>query len=399
MDWSPQQEDALAAVEAWLANPQQQVFYLAGYAGTGKTTLAKYLADGVGGLVLFGAFTGKAALVLRQRGCHGAQTIHQMIYRPKNKSEARYRDLQEALIEAQSKVPMNIDEIHAIEKDIADEEQNLKRPSFTLNLDSDAAEAALIVIDEVSMVGQDMGEDLESFGRPILCLGDPAQLPPVGGAGYFTRRKPDMTLTEIHRQAEGSPIIGMATKVRSGDWLGEGDYGEGCRVIKKGTLSLEQMAEFDQILCGRNKTRRIINSRMRREHLQRETHLPEPGDRLVCLRNNHDLGLLNGSIWIVLEAEVVNDDEIGLTLNDEDSDAVITTVAHRHYFEDREPAPFQIRERDSFDYGYALTVHKSQGSQWPNVAVVDESWCFRDDAKKHLYTAVTRAQEAVTVIK
>lgn len=399
MDWSPQQAEALEAVEQWIQCPNgKQVFYLAGFAGTGKTTLAKFLADSVTGEVLFGAFTGKASLVLRQRGCAGAQTIHQMIYRPKSKSEARAKALEEQLAEENARDMPDTSIIEDIETELKAELENLKRPSFALNLESDAYEAALIVIDEVSMINEEMGRDLESFQRPILVLGDKAQLPPVGGAGYFTGRTPDIELTEIHRQAEGSPIIEMATSVRKAHGLTLGQYGEGCQVVQKGVLSISELAEFDQVLCGKNATRRVINRRIRAEK-GFDSHLPMVGDRLICLRNNHDQGLLNGSIWIVLEMDLINDDEIGLTLQDDDGEVVVTTIAHRHYFEDREPSPWEIRTRDSFDFGYAITVHKAQGSQYASVAVVDESYCFRQDAKKHLYTAITRAREKLTVIQ
>src|SRR5882757_5485782 len=85
--FSPEQDAALKAVAAWLkAKPGRgntpPVFRLFGYAGSGKSTLAKHLAEGVEGKVLFAAFTGKAALVMRRKGCEGASTIHSLIYRP-----------------------------------------------------------------------------------------------------------------------------------------------------------------------------------------------------------------------------------------------------------------------------------------------------------------------------
>jgi hypothetical protein len=139
---------ALSAVADWLGRGTPQVFRLFGYAGTGKTTLAKHLAENVDGDVVFGAFTGKAASVLRAKGCHDASTIHSMIYRSKESDEGG--------------------------------------PLFALNRSGPAAKADLIVIDECSMVDQDLGRDLLSFGKPVLVLGDPAQLPPVKGGGFFT---------------------------------------------------------------------------------------------------------------------------------------------------------------------------------------------------------------------
>ena len=177
--WSPQQEEALKAVAFWLKQGEPQVFRLFGYAGTGKTTLARHLAEEAGGDVVFGAFTGKAAMVLRSRGCKDARTIHSMIYRPK--------------------------------------EVDSEEPSFVLNEQSAAAHASLIIIDECSMVDEELGRDLLSFGKPVLVLGDPAQLPPVKGGGYFTEAEPDMMLTEVHRQAADNPIIRLSMMVRTWD--------------------------------------------------------------------------------------------------------------------------------------------------------------------------------------
>src|SRR5213078_5055573 len=129
------------------------VFRLFGYAGTGKTTLARHLAQGVDGKVLFAAFTGKAALVMRAKGCSGASTIHSLIYRARESGE--------------------------------------ETPNFELWDDSPASKAALIVIDECSMVDAEPGRDLMSFGVPLLVLGDPAQLPPIQGGGFFTEVEPD----------------------------------------------------------------------------------------------------------------------------------------------------------------------------------------------------------------
>jgi exodeoxyribonuclease-5 len=414
LEWSPQQQAALRSVQAWLEDEDQQVYRLFGYAGTGKTTLAKHLATGVGGTVLFGAYTGKAAYVLRQRGCLGAMTIHKMIYRPKDKSKARLRELQtkRSSLEAELEKAKHLEQadeselaVNAVtslllelDGEIKREVENLKRPLFSLDLTSVAKDASLIVIDEVSMVGAKMGQDLCSFGQKLLVLGDPAQLPPVGDGGFFTGARPDTMLEEIHRQAEGSPIIAMATRVRRGEGLPMGEYGEGCSVLPKGTLSLGELAEADIVLAGRNVTRTKINHWLR-EHLGFGGPTPQPGERLVCLRNNHEIGVLNGEVWNVVACEVIDEDRVWLTLEGDDSERVVDTEAHRHHFDGRELPWYDRREADEFTYGYCLTVHKSQGSQWDDVIVVDESQCFREDARKWLYTAVTRAAKRVRITR
>lgn len=414
LEWSLQQQAALRSVQAWLDDSTKQVYYLAGFAGTGKTTLARHLATGVGGMVLFAAYTGKAAYVLRQKGCSGATTIHKMIYRPKDKSKEHLRELQaqRSSLEAELEKAKQLEQTEETEVIINDvtsklleldgeirrEVENLKRPIFSLDLTSKAKDASLIIIDEVSMVGTKMGQDLCSFDRKLLVLGDPAQLPPVGDGGYFTGARPDMMLEEIHRQAEGSPILTMATRVRKGEGLPLGEYGEGCAVLPKGTLSLGELAEADIVLAGRNRTRTKINHWLR-EHLEFGGPTPQPGEKLVCLRNNHEIGILNGEVWNVVACEIIDDDRIWLTLEGDDSERVVDTEAHRHYFDGRELPWYDRREADEFDYGYCLTVHKAMGSEWDDVIVVDESQCFREDARKWLYTAVTRAAKRVRITR
>src|SRR5208282_3758105 len=251
MDWSAQQEKALREVADWIAEPGgRQVFRLFGYAGTGKTTLARHIAGDVEGEVQFGAYTGKAALVLRSKGCGEARTIHSMIYRP---------------------------------KDLDSEE-----PSFVLNEDSPASKASLIVIDECSMVDEELGRDLLSFGRKVLVLGDPAQLPPVKGGGFFTEAEPDVMLTEVHRQAADNPIIRMSMAIREGGQIARGIYGES-RVVGRDGLEPSLVTGADQVLVGMNKTRRAYNKRLR-ELRGFSGDLPQSGEKLVCLRNNRKKG-------------------------------------------------------------------------------------------------------------
>jgi len=100
----------------------------------------------------------------------------------------------------------------------------MRRPRFALNPQSDAAHARLIVLDEVSMLGEEVARDLMSFGKPILVLGDPGRLPPIKGEGAFTKDAPDIVLTEIHRKAGQSRIIRLATMARQGEPIGFGRY-------------------------------------------------------------------------------------------------------------------------------------------------------------------------------
>lgn len=411
MEWSPKQDEALLRVNQWLKSGDSQVFHLFGYAGTGKTTLARHLAEGVEGRVLFGAFTGKAAHVLRNKGCEGATTIHKMIYHSREKSKTLinrlYEELDKLTFELKSEgctqhVINHHPKVLDIKKTIADEESQSDKPFFVLNHDSEVKDSKLVIIDECSMVDNKMGSDLLSFGTKVLVLGDPAQLPPVGGDGYFTKDvEPDIMLEEIHRQAQESPIIRMATEVRNGNSLRLGDWGDGCHVYPTGTkLDHEKMMSFDQVLVGKNKTRRASNMKFR--HLFGfEGKYPVVGDKIVCLRNNHELGLLNGAIFNVTGVDGVMDAKVHMSIAPEESILSIDVASHEHYFLGTEDQLkwFEKSEADSFDYGYALTCHKAQGSQWKEVCIFDESYCFRSDKNKWLYTAITRASDSVTIVR
>jgi exodeoxyribonuclease-5 len=375
MEFAPQQDEALKAVSRWLKEGCSPLFRLFGYAGTGKTTLARHFAEHVDGDVLFAAFTGKAAQVLRSKGATNARTIHSLIYRPRG------------------------------EEEVADEETGKTSiaPMFAINRQSPVAKAALIIVDECSMVDEALGRDLMSFGTPILVLGDPGQLPPVTGGGYFTDAQPDFLLTEIHRQARDNPIIELAMHVREGKEIMQGDWGT-AQVISRNEVTQDLVLEADQVLVGTNKTRRRYNQRLR-ELKGFTADYPQAGDKLVCLRNDPAKGLLNGSLWQVMSSsrETVKPG-INLLVKPEDDDmdrGAAKIKLLKAAFEDIETEiPWQTRKRyDEFDYGYALTVHKSQGSQWNNVVLFDESWAFRDTRERWLYTAITRAAERLTIVR
>ena len=172
-------------------------------------------------------------------------------------------------------------------------------PSFDLWDDAPASKAKLIVIDECSMVDAELGRDLMSFGVPVLVLGDPAQLPPIQGGGYFTDAEPDVMLTEVHRQAQDDPIVRLSMDIRAGNRLAEGQYGD-TQVVRRENLDPQRVIDADQVLVGRNATRRKYNMRMR-EHRGFAEPLPMAGDKLVCLRNNRRKGLFNGGLWVVKE--------------------------------------------------------------------------------------------------
>jgi exodeoxyribonuclease-5 len=369
--FTPHQNQALSVVSEWLkakpgTNGAPQVFRLFGYAGTGKTTLARHIADEADGEVKFAAFTGKAASVMRGKGCRGASTIHGLIYRARESGE--------------------------------------EIPSFDLWDEAPASKAELIIIDECSMVDAELGRDLLSFGVPVLVLGDPAQLPPIQGGGFFTEAEPDAMLTEVHRQAQDDPIVRLSMDIRAGEHLEPGRYGE-TEVVRRNDLDPQRVLEADQVLVGRNATRRAYNARIR-ERRGFEGELPSAGDKLVCLRNNRKKGLFNGGLWTVKERDgrkggakagiltmrLLPDDETATR-------GVKVSVRPECFCGGIEQVDWQRRKPyDEFDYGYVLTVHKAQGSQWDDVVLFDESFAFSEGRERWLYTGVTRAAKKLTVV-
>ncbi len=403
MQWSPKQDQALCEVSTWLNDPlAPQVYHLFGYAGTGKTTLAKHLAGGVEGLTCFAAYTGKAASVLRRSGCTDASTIHSLLYDVRPQSRLRLMEIEVAL-----KQP-NLDEYSRQEltREKASENRRVKRPRFSVNPDSILRETKLLVLDECSMVNEWMARDIESFHCKILVLGDPAQLPPIKGSGHYTNVKPEILLDEIHRQALDSPIIRWSKLVREGQSLPVGVDGAVKRVPRKAITS-DVMVAFDQILTGKNSTRRSINKAIRDKKGFSDSKYPVNGERLVILRNEKEYGVLNG-----VTCQTASD-----TKDDpEDAEAIYCNVEYegqtipnlplcRSQFDayadaDRaDDIDFNKRWLVPADYGYALTVHKSQGSQWSNVMVYDDGFAKREaqTRRKWLYTAVTRAQDSLTI--
>src|SRR5438093_9971224 len=201
---------ALRAASAWLkaARGRPSIFRLFGYAGTGKTTLAKHLAESIDGKVLFAAFTGKAACVMRNKGCQGATTIHSLIYKARDSGQ--------------------------------------ETPTFELWDDAPASKAKLIIIDECSMVDAELARDLMSFRVPLLVLGDPAQLPPIQGGGFFTDAQPDAMLTEVHRQARDNPIVRLSMDIRAGNSLAQGRYGD-TQILARAALDPRRVLDSDQV--------------------------------------------------------------------------------------------------------------------------------------------------------
>lgn len=373
MRFSEQQERALAAVMKWHLQNKKQIFRLFGYAGTGKTTLAKYFAEELGEAVQFAAFTGKAAHVLRSKGAENAKTIHSLIYRQYGEEEIEDKKTGKSLV----------------------------APKFVLNHESPILKASLVIVDECSMVDEKLGQDLLSFDRPILVLGDPGQLPPISGGGFFTNHEPDFQLEEIFRQAKDNMILKISAEVREGKPLSYGDYGQ-VRIISKKDVTPELVLNADQVLVGKNRTRQLYNERLR-VLKGFSGSLPQAGDKLVCLRNDAQKGLMNGSLWKVTSSALGSTKKSlrASIVSEDDNRGTVRVRFLKDAFERPDiEIPWQTKRMyDEFDYGYALTVHKAQGSQWDNVVLFDESVAFPENRIRWLYTGITRAVKSLVIVR
>ncbi len=405
------QAEAAELIEEWFLHLNTQIFVLCGYAGTGKTFLVDYIVRKLGLVAgesaVFVAPTGKAASVLI-RGGTPAGTVHSLIY-------TREEDIE-------------VNE---------DGEVISERFLRFVRKESLPKDIRLIVVDETSMVSDDVLKDLLSFGIKCLFCGDPAQLPPVGGTNSLLSM-PVFTLTQIVRQAEGDPIIRLAEQVRKGMEPSFGRYGDSAAVIPRSSLTSQQRArlllEADQVIVGTNRLRSRLNSEIR--SLRGIcSQLPADGEKLVCTLNDWgkaldergDFHLVNG---IIGTAYNVREGEDGLALLDFQADflekpvfdlpfdtGVFTEGTYYHQYgdkaclleggrlvhEDNVEAlrRWKVRREDTvcrFEFAYAVTCHKAQGSEYGKVVVFDESRLFENRAS-WLYTAITRARDRLVIIR
>lgn len=439
-DLTAQQALGMEKIKQWYEQAQHvgqdafsaDVFRWFGYAGTGKTFSAARVPEALGiERVAFGTYTGKAASVLRrslQR--YGVSfpvtTIHSAIYFPTTSAEARaallaaqmeLMDTRQALEGQPGEAETIGKRIAELEAEMVELEANARRLSFEFNPDGPWAGLDLIVLDEVSMVNAKLAADIESYGVPILVLGDPAQLPPVEGGGYYTDAEPDHLLTDVQRQALDNPVLELATRVResttaslglrSSTSSGGGDTEQ---------RSLTAAMEHDQVLCWTNKRRWAMINAMRRK-LGRPEGAVVPGDRIMCLTNNKDLAVFNGEQFEVL---AVTEGTLGPTLTVRTETGATRTIAA--YIAGFEGQDGQVRAKNSglggrgqrmlATFAQVITVHKAQGSEWDSVYIVNElpglvsvtskrkgSQEGIAEGRRWLYTAITRARERVTITR
>lgn len=401
MKLSPDQTKALEAINRWASGAGNPVFALAGYAGTGKTTIVQEWINGLDRPVICCAPTGKAAEVLRRRLNHAeVSTIHRALYKPlPPPSLAALQDLK-------SQLELN-PENEKLKEMIAEEQYRLERRKLRFGKKEKQQqliqEDDVVVVDEASMVTTQMRTDFIATGARILFVGDPGQLPPVHDKGFFSDYVPDAMLTEIHRQALDSPILRLSMRIRDGESIAP-FQSPNCSKQPKTSLAYEQWLSYDQIITGSNQSRRRVN-RFFRKTKGLEKVWPQKGEKIICLKNAEDYTFING-----VQAETTDNFEF-----DPQMDCVLGQIIYdgnpldtRCFY----PFPFRATYDDTvkeipwweraamvdtleFDYAYAITVHKSQGSEWPRVIVADDQMMAgnKDFRRQWLYTAVTRAKE------
>ena len=371
---------------------------IAGYAGTGKSTLVKFIIaalkeDGIDPDkdVVYTSFTGKATQVLQKKGNKNVSTLHKLLFEHFPRPDGTF----------------------------------FRRPVSSIDY-------KIVIVDECSMVPKDLLKRLASYKVHIICLGDPGQLPPINkDEDNHLLDIPHVFLDEIMRQEEQSEIIKLTMDIREGKPLNH-FVGKEVQILDKDELTTGMLMWADQIICATNATRVALNNQMRQ--LLGRSDKPEDGDKVICLRNYWDIWsedgspLVNGTIgtlsnsfnnFLKIPAYVTGGrlTEIPTVMGNFKSDDGVTnfnnlTMDKRMILEGEPTLTWKESWKLgnnkkfvnslplSFTYGYAITCHKSQGSEWDNVLVIEEGFPF--DKKEHqewLYTAATRAAKKLVIIR
>lgn len=392
-----EQNDIAGAIIDYALGNYDSVPYIAvsGYAGTGKTTVMGAASSQILRLhpnyrIAYCAPTGKAASVLKQKlkdfNGYGPKctvdTVHGLIYVP---------------------VDLNSKKLVFVKKDM---------------LDCD-----LIIVDEASMVTTEMKNDILSFNIPTIFIGDSGQLPPVGDTIFEPLVRTDLRLNTVHRQALENPIIYVATKVREGEEVPDGAIGKDFIKASRSSSTRKKLIDMfvnkikdpeTMILCGKNITRARLNLSIR-DSLGIRTALPQKGEKLVCMRNAKDLGIFNGQTrFATSDAEEIPETNCfkakiegfpckftfyAGSLNTAPQDIFLKMDEDRDLLRSVELHHLQ-KSPLVFDFGYACSVHKAQGSEWNNVLLFDELMGnqSKEDHIRWLYTGITRAREKLCIL-
>ena len=376
------QKEAMDLLKKWWKNKDKQIFEIAGYAGTGKSSLIYSLMDEIGLTrenVKFATYTGKASLVLNRKGVP-ATTVHRLIYTPEEVIK----------IDPETK------------KIISRKVKFIKKEKIDSNIQ-------LLVLDECSMIDKDMLSDIKSFGVPIIVLGDRGQLPPIHGE-IILLKNPDVILTEIMRQNEGDPIVHLSFLAREGKRINKGRYGPKALVCCKSEITDNILLKANIIIVGKNKTRQSINDYIRYDLLERKKELPEVNDKIICRKNDWSIEiegtpLINGIIGYCKNP--ITDIDYGNRTFQLDFRPEFCKL---DYFENLNCTldtfiPPDINDKDhyidyskqKFEFAYAITTHLSQGSQYNSLVLFEERLGDKEFHRKWLYTGITRAEKLIVI--
>ncbi|HEC65597.1 MAG TPA: hypothetical protein ENI23_09895 [bacterium] len=381
---SADQKQALDNLLDWKKEAKTPFITLGGYAGTGKTTLTSILRKSLHKdkkklKVAFCSYTGKATRVLKEQliksksvySQDSISTIHALIYSP-----------------------------------IVNNKEVITGWKLNDTLDYD-----LIIIDESSMIDESIWADLLSFNIPIIAVGDHGQLPPISG-NFNLMEKPILKLEEIHRQAKDNPIIKLSTLARKSGEIPVGVFADGvAKISRQNSESGEKVEELLRsynndtlILCGYNTTRNKLNTFIRGAR-EFESPNPQTGDRVICLKNNHIKNIHNGMVGTIKQIEEENDTWYQASIKMDGEKDTFSGLIAIEQFGNKKSMNFtekrgKFTKGDLFDFGYALTVHKAQGSESNRVVLFEERFPKMDDEmwRRWLYTGVTRAKEELFVI-
>jgi hypothetical protein len=326
------------------------------YIATHNTTLAKYIAKFFPNFGVC-AYTGKAANVLRKKGMENARTIHSLIYRP----------------------VMEYGQFLGF--DLATHDQ--------LNCSG-------FIVDEGSMVGEDIYEDLQSYNFPMIIIGDHGQLEPVN-SNFNLMETPDYILEEIHRNAGN--IAKFAEFIRLGKNPKKFPRCKEIEYKNQKNITSDDFLAVDQVICAFNRTRVETNNIIR--EACGYNGLINVGERVMCLKNNRTNGLYNGMQGIV--RNLYEDSRTGRKMMDFESDGTIIEGVWydtKHFGKEKVNIEYfgggAAENPNPFDYAYCITAHKAQGDEWDRVMVLEQR-CKLWDHIRWFYTATSRARVGLVV--
>lgn len=382
-EYTPSQAELMFKLRKWYnrGHPTKPWFSFSGAAGTGKTYSIRAFIREMGfdeDEYICAAYVGKAVLNLIRGGLQ-AKTIHSLIYRTWVEQVKGYDD---------NGNPRIYSKMHTVLKD------HLDKPF------------KVIIIDEATMVNDTMRDEILSFRIPVIFVGDMNQLPPIYGISSVMLH-PDHVLREIMRQKEGDPIIQLSQMVLQGIPLSEGAYGES-NVMTSIEMEPSLLTRYDQIICGKNKTREAINHMAHYEWKGIRNPFPAIGEKMVCRQNNWEeevdgIYLTNGLIGTITDINRSKAHKGYLTIGfqpdfmdspfeDLRLDVKYLTTPYQ------DKASYGISRYNKFEYAYAMSCHLMQGSQCPRVLFLDSRFWDAETTKKLRYTAITRAEQSVDII-